>query len=415
MASPFDIANARSRFPALKQKQVFFDNAGGSQVLADVIKSISDYLSTNNVQLGASYPVGAASTKHFSDGLVAGAQYINADNDEVVIGASTTQLFRNLSIALNLSPGDELVVSNLDHEANIASWVAIAAQKNLTLKWWTVPPTSNPKLTPESLKPLLSPKTKLVTCTHASNILGTIHDIRSLADTVHTVPGALFCVDGVAYAPHRRIDVKALGVDFYSFSWYKVYGPHISMLYGSRAAQNALTPLSHYFNPTATLTDKLGLAASNYELTQTLPILLAYLGGPDPTTATEVNAAIAAHERDLQAILLDYLASKGADNVTIYGERDPDPARRVPTVSFGVRGWTARDVVEAVEAASDYGFRWGHFYSKRLCDDVLGLGPEGVIRVSMVHYNTEDEIKGFVETFDKVIFGGGGGGGASKA
>ncbi|KAL1624288.1 hypothetical protein SLS56_007908 [Neofusicoccum ribis] len=404
MASTFDIANARSKFPALNQKQVFFDNAGGSQVLGDVIKSVSDYLSTNNVQLGASYPVGTASTKHFSDGLVAGAQYINAENDEVVIGASTTQLFRNLSIALNFSPGDELVVSNLDHEANIASWVAIAAQKNLTLKWWTVPPTSNPKLTPESLKPLLTSRTKLVTCTHASNILGTIHDIKSLADTVHTIPGALFCVDGVAYAPHRRIDVRALDVDFYSFSWYKVYGPHVSMLYGRRAAQASLTPLSHYFNPTATLTDKLGLAASNYELTQTLPLILAYLGGPDPTAAARVSAAIAAHEHALQKILLDYLATKG-DAVTVFGEPGADPATRVPTVSFGVKGRTAREVVEAVEKVSDYGFRWGHFYSKRLCDEVLQLGPEGVVRVSMVHYNTEDEIRGFVETFDKVIFG----------
>ncbi|GME42788.1 cysteine desulfurase [Neofusicoccum parvum] len=404
MASTFDIANARSKFPALNQKQVFFDNAGGSQVLGDVIKSVSDYLSTNNVQLGASYPVGTASTKHFSDGLVAGAQYINAENDEVVIGASTTQLFRNLSIALNFSPGDELVVSNLDHEANIASWVAIAAQKNLTLKWWTVPPTSNPKLTPESLKPLLSSRTKLVTCTHASNILGTIHDIKSLADTVHAIPGALFCVDGVAYAPHRRIDVRALDVDFYSFSWYKVYGPHVSMLYGRRAAQASLTPLSHYFNPTATLTDKLGLAASNYELTQTLPLILSYLGGPDPTAAARVNAAIAAHEHALQKILLDYLAAKG-DAVTVFGEPGADPAKRVPTVSFGVKGRTAREVVEAVEKVSDYGFRWGHFYSKRLCDEVLQLGPEGVVRVSMVHYNTEDEIRGFVETFDKVIFG----------
>lgn len=177
------------------------------------------------------------------------------------------------------------------------------------------------------------------------------------------------------------------------------------MLYGSRAAQASLTPLSHYFNPTTTLTDKLGLAASNYELTQTLPTLLSYLGGPHAAgNAPAVSAAIAAHEQRLQAVLLDYLASKG-DAITTYGERDPDAAKRVPTVSFGVKGKNARDVVEAVEAVSDYGFRWGHFYSKRLCDEVLQLAPEGVIRVSMVHYNTEDEIRGFVETFDRVIFG----------
>lgn len=225
---------------------------------------------------------------------------------------------------------------------------------------------------------------------------------------------------------HRRIDVKALGTDFYSFSWYKVYGPHVSMLYASRAAQASLASLGHYFNPTTTLTDKLGLAASNYELTQTLPLILSYLGGPSQASAKHVNDSIAAHEQRLQTVLLDYLASKG-DKVTIFGERDPDSSKRVPTVSFGVKGKNAREVVEAVEAVSDYGFRWGHFYSKRLCDEVLQLGPEGVVRLSMVHYNTgkssrfapmcpwliwhvfvlyaEEEIKAFVQKFDQVIFG----------
>lgn len=140
-----------------------------------------------------------------------------------VLGASTTQLLHNLSFALKLQPGDELVLSGIDHEANIAAWVDLAARQNLTVKWWRPSELStNPKLRPEDLKALLSEKTRLVTCTHVSNILGSIHDIKEIAKVVHEVPGAMIIVDGVSYAPHRPIDVKDLGVDFYVFSWYKV-------------------------------------------------------------------------------------------------------------------------------------------------------------------------------------------------
>jgi len=130
----------------------------------------------------------------------------------------------NLGVALQFSPGDEIIISKIDHETNINPWLHMAERQNLTVKWW-VPEGPKFKLTPENLKPLLSGKTKFVTCTHISNILGTIHDIRSIADTVHAA-GALFCVDGVSYAPHRQVDVKAFDVDFYAFSWYKVNCPY---------------------------------------------------------------------------------------------------------------------------------------------------------------------------------------------
>jgi selenocysteine lyase/cysteine desulfurase len=120
-----------------------------------------------------------------------------------------------------VKPGDELIVSGIDHEANVASWVSLAERDGLKLKWWIPKDHQNPKLHPEDLKDLLSDRTRLVTCTHASNILGTIHDIKGIAKMVHTIPGAMLCVDAVAYAPHRQIDVKELGVDFYAFSWYK--------------------------------------------------------------------------------------------------------------------------------------------------------------------------------------------------
>jgi selenocysteine lyase/cysteine desulfurase len=189
--------------------------------------------------MGGSYAVGKKSMALYGAGYAAAAKYINALEEniggihiyseigtttdyEVVLGASTTQLFRNLSLALEFSPGSELILSKVDHESNISPWLDIAARQKLTIKWWLPKSKENPKLEASDLKELLSEKTVMVACTHASNVLGTIHDIKVIAQAVHTVPGALLCVDAVAYAPHRQIDVKALGVDFYSFSWYKV-------------------------------------------------------------------------------------------------------------------------------------------------------------------------------------------------
>jgi len=222
----------------------------------------------------------------------------------------------------------------------------------------------------------------LVTCTHASNVLGTIHDIEAIAETVHTVPGAMLCVDAVAYAPHRRLDVKALDVDFYCFSWYKVYGPHIAMLYAREAVQDQLESLGHFFHP-ADLEHKLGLAAANYEAVQAIPEIVGYLGGEGSGGSFE---QIAAHEERLAEALLGYLRGRG--DVMILGEKESDSAKRVPTVSFLIEGKNSQEVVETVERKSDFGFRWGHFYSKRLVEEVLGCGEDGVIRVSMVHYNT---------------------------
>lgn len=369
--------DVRDRFPALQQQQVYFDNAGGSQTLDTVIDSIKDYLSSTNVQLGASYAMGKKSTAAYSAGYQAAAKYINANPDEIVFGASTTQLLRNLSYALKFNPGDEIVVSRIDHEANIASWVDLAERQNLVLKWWKPAPGPNPQLLAKDLVGLLSSKTRIVTCTHASNILGTITDVRAVADAAHKV-GALLCVDAVAYAPHRPVDVKEFGVDFYCFSWYKVYGPHISMLYGSWSAQTHLRSLGHFFNPSATLEDKLGLAAGSYELLQSIPKVVEYLDSKWDK--------IIAQEASLQYELLSYLIDR--TNVTIYGVPNEHVSERVATISFSVKGWNSKDLVEAVESKSTYAFRWGTFYSDRLVRETLGLGKEGVVRVSMVHYNT---------------------------
>lgn len=376
------IDDIRKRFPALQQTdQVYFDNAGGSQTLGDVIDGIRDYLCGTNVQLGASYAVGQKATDKYNEAFQAGAKYLNANVDEIAFGASTTQLFRNLSWTLNFQPGDEIVVSWIDHEANIAPWVDLAQRQNLVLKWWKPAPSADPRLTAAHLGELLTPKTKLVTCTHASNVLGTITDIAAISEAAHKV-GALVCVDGVAYAPHRAIDVKELGVDFYCFSWYKVYGPHIAMLYGSWAAQTQMKSLGHFFNPHVSLVDKLGLAGASYELLQAVPAVVNYLNGPQGNLWPLVEQT----ELELQTKLLAFLKTR--EEITIYGSKSQLPKERLPTVSFSVAGISSKKVVEAVEGKTKHAFRWGAFYSNRLVRETLGLDQDGVVRVSMVHYNT---------------------------
>lgn len=381
------------------------DNAGGAQVLKSVIDSMTKYLMTSNVQLGASYPVSQKSTSLFSEGHNAGAKYVNADPSEVVFGPSTTQLFRNLSVALKVEPGSEIVLSNLDHEANLAPWIQLAEWKGLTVKWWipTKNTTCNPKLEAEDLKSLLSSKTRLVCCTHTSNILGTVTDLAALSKVIReNSPNALFCVDAVAYAPHAAVDVKAFGVDFYSFSWYKVYGPHVSMLYVSKKAQDQLHTLGHYFKTRSTLEEMLGLAAGNYECVQAVPEIIEYINrvGWDK---------IAAQEEKIQETLLAYLRSK-PDIIKIYGEPSSDRKLRVPVISFRVKGQSSIGVIDAIEAKSDYGCRSGHFYSKRLCETVLGIsdGDDGVVRCSLLHYNTVQEVEGLVKVLDEVITQGAG-------
>ncbi|GMF76217.1 unnamed protein product [Aspergillus oryzae] len=290
------------------------------------------------------------------------------------LGVSTTQLLHNLSTALKFQPGDELILSKLNHEANSAAWVRIAERLGLEVKWWSASNPQNPVCDPNDLKQLISEKTRL----------------------------ALLCVDGVALAPHRQVDVKDLDVDFYvsipcisskvpeanypkqAFSWYKVYGPHIAQLYASSRIHDQIDTLGHFFKGTDTLDLKLNLASANYEHVQSIPRVVEYFE-PDVSASWE---KIAVQEERLQQIILDFL--NGNDRVTVYGERSADKNLRVPVISFTVRGTKSQKLVEEVEKRSAYGFRSGHMYSHRLIKDIIGLEDveDGVVRISMLHYNT---------------------------
>ena len=226
---PLDLDHVRNQFPALGSGWAYFDNAGGSQALKSVADRISDYLLTTNVQTGASYETSRHATERLAEARARIALLFNARRaEEVVFGASTTMLLRLLATAMagSLAPGDEIVVTEFDHESNIGPWVGLR-DRGVVVKYCPMnKQTQKPDLA--DLEALMGPRTKLVCVTHASNILGTINPIREIADLVHRY-GARICVDGVALAHHRAIDVQAHECEYYVFSLYNTYGPHLAV------------------------------------------------------------------------------------------------------------------------------------------------------------------------------------------
>ena len=337
-------------------------------------------------------------TKGRADTFKVLASFVNAAPDEIVLGPTSSQLFRNLTNSLRhyLNSDSEMIVSTLCHEAGISAWVSLANSVGITIKWWTPPSSSNPRLCLSTLKSLLTPKTRLVTCGHISNILGSIHPIREIADLVHTVPGALLSVDGVAWAPHRPIDVKALDVDFYTFSWYKVFGPHIAQMYARRSVQNrAMTSLNHYFLDSFSADVKLRIGQNLFELEDCLPAIVHYINETGWDN-------IIAHETVLTETLLAYLRSK-PEIYTICGDTSSDPERRVSLITFRVAGRSSEAIADEIHDTTNFRVLWGDGYSARVAYDVLKLPEDGVVRVSLVHYNTVEEVKGFIEALDTIV------------
>jgi cysteine desulfurase family protein (TIGR01976 family) len=394
-----DVDLLRKRFPALGGDWTFFDNAGGSQTLGAVADRVRDYLLTTDVQLGATYDVSRRAGERVRAGQRAMATLVNAaDPSEIVIGSSTSALLRMLALCLGrtFSSGDEIIVTNCDHEANIGPWVDLQ-EHGVRIRSWNVNPDTL-ALETNGLERLLSERTRLVAVTHTSNVLGHVNPIAEWARLAHD-QGGLICVDGVAYAPHRRVDVRAWNVDFYALSLYKVYGPHLGVLFGKREHLLSLPRWNHFFIEDDELPYKLQPGNVNYELTWSAGAILDYLteiGDGDLETA---YARMAAHESVLGDRLLRWLQTKSRVRVIGDPEMTDD---RVSTISFVVDGVKSSEIPPYADAAR-IGIRWGDFYARRLIDD-LGLSPgDGVVRVSMVHYNTEAEMTRLLETLDPWI------------
>lgn len=413
MTATLDLAFVRSSFPALAGEWVYLDSAGGSQVPATVADAVREYLLTANVQHGASYEPSRRAVAAVAAGQRAVATLAGTDDpSEILLGSSTTALLQNLARAMVagrwLAPGDEVIVTDCDHEANIGPWRRLA-EHGVVVREWRLDRESL-RLGAEDLAPLLSPRTRLVAFTHCSNVLGSVHDVAPLAALAHEA-GARVVVDGVAFAPHRLVDVVSLGVDFYAMSLYKVYGPHVAALWGRRELLLGLGRLNHEFVRDDDVPYKLQPGGPCYELAAALPAALDYLvevgrragapvSCPQRQALAQAFSAIASHEESLAAPLLDFLRLRRG--VRIVGHPSPDRARRAPTVSFVIDGRDSAEVVERIDGFR-IGIRFGHFYAKRLIDG-LGLAPQnGVVRVSMVHYNTREEIERLIEALAVVL------------
>ncbi len=410
MSAPgLDIAFVRRQFPALVGKCAYFDNAGGTQILERVVDRISRYLLQSNVMVGASYPASQLSGERIVQAATGFAEYCRTrDSCEVVFGPSVTQLLANLALAMRsrFQEGDEIVVTNVDHEANIGPWRKLQ-EVGVKVRVWEVNRDSW-HLELEDLQSLLGDRTRLVCFPHVSNILGAIEPVAEIVRLAHQC-GARVCVDGAAYAPHRALDIAGWDVDFYLVSLYKFFGPHNALLLAKREAQTELDSINHDFIDSDDLPYKIQPGKFNFELSYASLGILDYLeelgtkgvGGVSPAggqaCVERTWSAIARYEAELLEILLDDLLNR--PGVRLMGPKSHDPGERVAIVSFVVDGVHSREIPRFLDDAG-VGSRAGHFHAQRLVDE-LGLSSRGgVVRISMAHYNTRAEVEGLVRNLD---------------
>lgn len=401
----------RARFPTLASDWAYMDNAGGSVPLGSVIERAASYMRECPVQLGASYDASVLAQSRLDQAIAALTTFTNArEAAEIVLGPSSSALISRLARAMapRLRKGDEIVVTNVDHEANISPWRRLQ-QQGVVLRTWQLNKDSL-RLQLEDLESLMNARTRMVCFTHTSNVLGNIEPVREITRFVHD-HGAEVCVDGVAYAPHHAVDVQAWDVDYYVFSLYKVYGPHQAVMIGKRGKLEALDNINHYFFEADDVPYKFQPGGINYELGYACGAIPEYyeaLGehaganrDADPRSKIETATRwMSQHEEHIVTPLLDFLG--GRRDIRIIGSSSPRAAQRTPTVSFVVKG---RDSA-AIPPLTDrhrVAIRWGHFYAPRLIEHLGLAGQNGVVRASLVHYNTAEEVTRLVRVLDEIL------------
>lgn len=403
----------RSQFPALHQQPnfIFFDNAAGAQIPQRVFDAVNRHLLHCNVQRGGRYAKSMEVDATIASARESVAALINARHpEEVAFGMNATSFLRLLSLAIGRTLGtrNEIVVTDLDHEANIATWLQLE-REGAKIVWWKMRKNSN--LHVEDLAPLLNAKTRLVACTVASNALGSLVDVAAVARQAHAA-GAEVALDCVHYAPHAVIDVQAFDCDYLVCSGYKVFGPHMGFMWGRLELLYHLPTFREDFIPDAP-PSKIEAGTFIYENVAGMAAAVAYLESLDTRLADEEErttpasrrdsivramTAIRSYEATLSAEMLLVLKAAGA---TVYGIDDPARVNeRVPTLCFNLPNVAPADVT-VVMSSQGIGIRDGHMYTPRLMHQ-LGIPLEsGVLRASLLHYNTVEEI----QEFGKVLFG----------
>ncbi|MCC6147532.1 MAG: cysteine desulfurase-like protein [Anaerolineaceae bacterium] len=403
-----DLDLVRSQFPALSRPAIFLDNPGGTQIAQQSIKKIQSYLVESNANSGGAFPTSADSDRRVRNAREAAADFLNASRpEEIVFGPNMTSLTYQISRSLGrtFQPGDTIVVTRLDHDANISPWLQIAEDRGCSVRWVDFHPEDG-TLDLEDLKKALESAPKLVAVGYASNALGTINPLKTIIPLVHAA-GALVYVDAVQYAPHGPIDVQDLGCDFLACSSYKFFGPHLGILYGKYDLLDQLTAYRVRPAP-AQPPSKFETGTGNFEAICGLHGALDYFEWAGKVFAGEYAeiyrenfhgrkllykqalAAIHSYEMDLSRAFISTLQS--VPGLKAYGLMDTRKLdQRVPTFSFTLEGWTPLQVAGHLTEARINVWN-GNFYALAVTER-LGLEDQGgLVRVGATHYNTLEEI-----------------------
>lgn len=395
-----DTSFARKQFPAFSEPTLegwgFFENAGGSYTCQPVIQKLTSYYAETKVQPYHAYPVAQQAGKAMDESYSRLADYLNIPSEELHLGPSTSQNTYVLAKAFQgvWEPGDEVIVTNQDHEANSGAWRHLAGT-GIVIREWKVNPETG-ILDPNQLETLLNPKTRMVAFPHCSNIVAHWNPVKEINALIHAA-GAISIVDGVAAAPHGLPDIKDLDADIYLLSLYKTWGPHLGLMTVRQPVMDILANQGHFFHDDLTRKRLLPAGPDHAQIAAAdgvIDYLDALYDHHFATPASKhtqrrlVNKLISEHENRLLQPLLDWLRTR--DDLRILG---PDQAeRRAPTVAI----WPLKKKIDHVQSElTKHKLMVGsaHFYAPRLLE-AMDLAPEkGVLRMSFLHYTTEAEIE----------------------
>jgi cysteine desulfurase family protein (TIGR01976 family) len=400
MATTFDVARVRGSYPALADGHAYLDGAAGTQVPVPVIDAIADAYRAGIGNTGGAFAASERSGAIVAEARRAVADLTGGAASGVVFGPSMTALTYRMSAALarGWAPGDEIVVSRLDHDANIRPWIQAAARAGAVVRWAEADVATG-ELPAAQYAELVGDRTRLVAVTAASNVLGTRPDVAAIA-AVARAAGALCYVDGVHATPHVPVDVSALGADFYATSAYKWAGPHVAAVVADPALLGTLRPdklapssdevPARFERGTLPFADLAGVAAAVEHLASLAPGADASAAGAAGGAASRRGRVLASmtaveeYEMTLFGELLDGLGAMS--HVTLYGKA----ARRAPTAFFTVAGLTPREVASRLAARGVNTWN-GDNYAYELCG-ALGLEPDGAVRAGLVHYNDASDV-----------------------
>ncbi len=412
----YDIDRIRANFPALQRKQngrpiVFFDNPAGTQVPSSVIERMNEAMLYKNANLGGAFETSVAAQQLVEDAHRVAELFVNAPHPgEVFFGQSMTTLTFGMArmICADFKPGDEIILTRMDHDANIAPWLMAAEDHGLVVRWLDFSEETF-EFDLCDLKRLVSERTRLIAFNYASNVTGTINDVRAVS-LIARACGAQLFVDAVQYAPHGLIDVAALGCDYLVCSAYKFFGPHYGMLWGRRERLQRLRAYKVRAVPdelpgrfTTGTTNREQLAGVHAAIEYIAELGDSYARPAEPDLRSRLAAgydAMKAYEDGLTQRLIEGLLS--VRGVRVLGITNPaDFARRVSTVSFVVDGVSSRSIAAALSRENIQVWD-GHNYALEIYRK-LGLLDGGGVRIGPVHYNTIEEVDRTLERVEQVV------------